>query len=356
MQLPAVLWIAAQLGRVSMLLTPLPFIAATLLTWPFVTRLLKMRIADERMPGWLLHGVLYPYFAWWATSSLFFFGSGIVWLVARLCHASTTQPLGFTLGISSLLGLLSLRSGPKTVEVEVELPNLPPAFDGYRVGQISDVHCGSFTPKARVDSWVAQLNGARCDLIAITGDLVTNGNEFVDDVAQALSGLDAPDGVFACMGNHDYFCDAERLVRGMRDGGIEVLRNQGVHLSRDDSSLYIAGIEDNWSGRHDLAKTLADRKGEPTLLLAHDPNHFPAAAEQGVMLTLSGHTHGGQIGLPGFEGRYNFARLITKFTHGLHRLGQSALYVSRGAGTTGPPVRLFAPAELTVLTLRSPRT
>jgi predicted MPP superfamily phosphohydrolase len=142
-------------------------------------------------------------------------------------------------------------------------------------------------------------------------------------------------------------------VSALRDGGLRVLRNEGAHISRGEARVYIAGIEDAWTDRHDMPRTLAARDGAPTILLAHDPNHFPAAVKAGVALQLSGHTHGGQAALPVAGGRYNLARLITRYTHGLFQEGASQLYVSRGAGTTGPPLRLFAPAELTFLTLRA---
>ena len=355
MQLPALLFLSLQASRLSSVLALAPFLIAALITTPYLFVQLRRPFSDEPKPGWLRYLALWPFFAWWATSSVFAIAGSIVYMVARLAHTSATPPLGYTLGLSVLAGLWSVKRTPRLVELEVVVPALPSAFDGYRVAQISDVHLGSYTPKARVDDWVARLNATRADLIAITGDLVTSGDAFIDDVAASLGNLDAPDGVFACMGNHDYFCDAERLVAGLREGGIQVLRNEGVHLERDGQRLYVAGLEDSWTRRNDLEKTLRDRDpGEATLLLAHDPNHFPEAVAANVSLQLSGHTHGGQMALPFAKGRYNFARLITRYTHGLYTEGGTRLYVSRGAGTTGPPVRLFAPAELTVLTLRAP--
>jgi hypothetical protein len=132
-----------------------------------------------------------------------------------------------------------------------------------------------------------------------------------------------------------------------------VLRNRGVVVERDGAQLYVAGVDDTWTKRNDVGRALADRPaGAPTVLLAHDPNLFPEAIERDVELTLSGHTHGGQLAFPGVR-RLSLARFITEFTAGLYRRGRSWLYVNRGAGTTGPPVRLGAPAELAVLTLRA---
>ena len=353
-QLPALIWLTSTLSARAPALVPLPWLIATTLTVPYLALSSRSPFSDEPKPAWLRYLALWPFFAWWASCGIYCVLGALAYGGARLAGADPTAPLAAALAVSTLGGLWSVRRSPRIVELDVIVRGLPAAFDGFRVGQISDVHCSSYTPKSRVVSWVAALNAERPDLIAVTGDLVSSGDRYTDDVASALGGLKAPDGVFACMGNHDYFCNAEKLVAGLRRGGVDVLRNAGVHLERDGATLYVAGIEDSWTGRHDMSRTLADRReGEATLLLAHDPNHFPAAAKAKVEVTLSGHTHGGQMALPLFGGRYNLARLMTRFTHGLFADGGSQLYVSRGVGTTGPPVRLFAPAELTVLTLRA---
>lgn len=352
-QLPALALLSSLLGpALGPIGTALPYVVAACITGPYLVLSLGRPFADEPKPRWLSHLSLWPFFAWWATASIYCVLYPLGVLGAHVL--GTTAPLHCALGLSSLAGLWAVRRTPRIVELDVEVADLPAAFDGYRIGQISDVHCGSLTPRSRVESWVATLNGARPDLIAITGDLVTSGDHYIDDVAAALRGLDAPDGVMACMGNHDYFCDAERLVRGLRDGGVRVLRNEGTRIARDGATLFVGGIEDTWSRRNDLVRTLRDRRqGEASILLAHDPNIIHEAALADVGLQLSGHTHGGQMALPIRGGRYNLARLITRYTHGLHRVARAALYVSRGVGTTGPPLRLFAPADLTLITLRS---
>jgi hypothetical protein len=168
-------------------------------------------------------------------------------------------------------------------------------------------------------------------------------------VARALGGFVARDGVFACMGNHDYFTSAD-LAAALEGSGITVLRNRGVTI---DGKLHVAGVDDTWTHRDDLPQALASRPAELfTLLLAHDPNLFPQAVEAGVDLTLSGHTHGGQLAVPWLAHRLSLARVITPFAAGLYRIGRSLLYVNVGAGTTGPPVRLGARAELTLLVLK----
>ena len=191
------------------------------------------------------------------------------------------------------------------------------------------------------------------DLVAVTGDLITSGDGYVGPVAAALGRLRAPDGVFACMGNHDYFTDGEALARALERGGISVLRNRGVTVARGEARLYVAGVDDTWTARHDVAGAMADRPaGVPAVLLAHDPNLFPSAAANRADLVLSGHTHGGQFAVPGFARRWNLARVVTAFTSGLYHADGATLYVNRGLGTTGPPIRVGARPEIAVLTLR----
>ena len=189
--------------------------------------------------------------------------------------------------------------------------------------------------------------------MAVTGDLIASGARFVSVVARELGGLRARDGVFASMGNHDYFTEGDAMADALAAAGLSVLRNSGVELERGGARIFLAGVDDTWSGRDDLTAALAARPaGMPTVLLAHDPVLFTAAAARGVALTLSGHTHGGQLGVPFFAKRWNLARVITRFTTGLYQDGAATLYVTRGLGTTGVPIRLLVPPEITVLTLR----
>jgi predicted MPP superfamily phosphohydrolase len=154
------------------------------------------------------------------------------------------------------------------------------------------------------------------------------------------------------MGNHDYFTDGEQFSRQLERHGLRLLRNDGFSLERAGARLYVAGVDDTWTHRHDLDRALRSRPpGTPVVLLAHDPALFPAAAARGIDLTLSGHTHGGQIASPVAPRRLNLARLVTPFTAGLYRIDRSVLYVNRGLGTTGPPIRLGARPEIALFTL-----
>src|SRR5262249_21297126 len=135
-----------------------------------------------------------------------------------------------------------------------------------------------FAPERRVADWVRRANQQDVDLVVVTGDLIAHGNDYIDAVARALGGLRARDGVIACMGNHDYFGDAERLVAALEAAGIRVLRNCWHRIARGGDGLIVAGVDDSWIGRADVAAALARRPaGEFTLLLAHDPDLFVQA-------------------------------------------------------------------------------
>ena len=304
-----------------------------------------------------LYLVLWPFFIWWTIALLFAVTAPFALASATLLHGSTHTALAVTGAIAVLGTLLSLRQHPRVLEREVFIVNLPEAFAGYRIAQISDLHCGPFAGGRRVDAWVAAVNRQAADLVAVTGDLIASGSAYVPVVARALGALAARDGVFAIMGNHDYFTDGDAVAMALDRAGLTVLRNQGIEVRRGDASLYVAGVDDTWTERHDVALALAERRvGAPVVLLAHDPALFPEAVRHGVDLTLSGHTHGGQFGIPLIARRFNLARLMTRFTSGMYRQGSSTLYVNRGLGTTGPPVRLAVAPEIAIITLRRVQT
>ncbi|WPB81876.1 metallophosphoesterase [Archangium violaceum] len=338
-QLPAVVWLC-WLTR-----TPLPMLVAALLSWPYLRQLQSPWQTTERNLS------TYLALGWWSACLVF----GLLMVPTALAVRAGVPfgpAWGLTGALSLGLGADSVLGRPRLRRRVVRVEGLPPALDGYRIGQISDVHCGPHVPEKRVAAWVARLNALELDLVTVTGDLITHGSSHVEDVARALGGLRAKDGAFACMGNHDYFTDGEYLVRQLEHHGLTVLRNEGTVIERNGASLYVAGVDDTWTSRDDLPRALRARpEGAPTVLLAHDPDLFPEAQARSVELTLSGHTHGGQLGVPGVP-QLSLARFMTIWTAGLYRRGRSWLYVNRGVGTTGPPARLGAPPELAVITLR----
>jgi uncharacterized protein len=338
-QLPAVLWLC-WLTR-----TPFPALAAVLVSRPYLRQL--------QSPWQTTAATSSTYLAlgWWSACLVF---DLLLAPTALAVRAGVPSVAAWTLAGALALGVGadSVLGRPRLRRRVVRVAGLPAELDGYRIGQLSDVHCGPHVPEERVASWVARLNALELDLVTVTGDLITHGSSHVEAVARALGGLRAKDGAFACMGNHDYFTDGEHLVRQLERNGLTVLRNEGTVIQRGGAHLYVAGVDDTWTSRDDLERALAARpEGAPTVLLAHDPDLFPEAQAHSVELTLSGHTHGGQLGVPGVP-RLSLARFVTIWTAGLYRRGRSWLYVNRGAGTTGPPARLGAPPELAVITLR----
>jgi hypothetical protein len=301
-----------------------------------------------------LYLVMWPFFIWWTAGLVFLFAAPVALGVGRLIHLGTNVSLVISLAITAAGVAIAFRQRPRIRARDVVITGLPPAFDGYRIVQISDLHCGPYASGSRVAGWVAAANGLQADLVAVTGDLIASGPAFVPVVAGELGRLRARDGVFVCMGNHDYFTDGEAMVQALEAAGLSVLRNRGVDIRRGEAMIHVAGVDDTWSQRHDLDRALAARTpGTASVLLAHDPALFSEAAHRRVDLTLSGHTHGGQLALPIFGRRWNMARLMTSFTTDLYKIGESTLYVNRGLGTTGPPIRLGVPPEIAVITLRA---
>jgi predicted MPP superfamily phosphohydrolase len=237
--------------------------------------------------------------------------------------------------------------------VTVAVPKLAPGLDGFRIVQLSDVHVGQTIGKGFIEALVAQVNALQPDLIAITGDLVDGSVEHLADAVAPLAGLKARHGVFFVTGNHEYYSGVAEWLPFLTGLGIRVLRNERVAVGHDGMAFDLAGVDD-WLADGlghgpDLPKALAGRDPDrPVVLLAHQPRAIFEAARLGVALQLSGHTHGGQI-FP-----FNFlVGLQQPYVSGLHRHGDCQIYVSRGTGYWGPPMRVGAPAEVTCIALVS---
>ncbi len=306
------------------------------------------------------------YFAHWcaASAALVLAAAGVVGLVvtvvvARLFGRDLPWIAGeVALGaygvglVLSLYGVLVRARRPRVRTLEIPIRGLDPSFDGYRVVQLSDLHIGSlFSEVAR--GWVRTANGLAPDLVALTGDYVTNGVEFHEEIAAILGELRAKDAVIAILGNHDYFGGAEPLATLLGEGGVTLLRNARRTIPRGEASIEVAGVDDTWTRNADMERTLRGFDGSrPLLGLTHDPSLFPDFARRGAALVLAGHTHWGQVGLPFVAARKNLATRIFRFSAGLYREGDSVLYVSPGLGTTGPPIRLGSAPEITLFVLR----
>jgi uncharacterized protein len=244
--------------------------------------------------------------------------------------------------------------------LQVSLPDLPAAFEGYTIAHLSDVHVGSLFRGAALSALVRRVNREAPDLAALTGDYVTTGNRFHREVAESLGELRARDGVVAVLGNHDNFGEREPLLSTFLERDVRVLANERHVIERVEpdgsiAQLEIVGIDDVYTRRADVEVALAGATRAPLLALAHDPRLFDALATHGVALVLSGHTHWGQVGVPFFSARLNLARPIFGSRNVGATRGDSRLIVSPGLGSTGPPVRFGVAPAVLLLTLRRAR-
>jgi len=305
-----------------------------------------------------------PYFVHWCAAVYTLIPAVVATIVVPVVQLVRGLPVHLPMGaymwtyLSGLVvcgyGVLVRRRWVRVVEREVRVARLDRRFDGLRIAHLSDLHIGTLTPKSWGLSWARAANERAPDLAVVTGDMVTSGTDFHGDVAEVVGALRARQGVFASMGNHDYFGEGEPLVSLLGARGVRVLRNEGVVVERDGARLWLAAIDDTWTRRDDLDAALRDRPdGAAVVLLAHDPVRFDDAAEAGAHLVLSGHTHGGQIAMPFLARAISLASLAHPYNLGFYECGEATLYVHPGLGTTGPPMRLGAAPEVTILVLRA---
>ena len=265
--------------------------------------------------------------------------------------------------VAGTYGLFYGRLNLETTQRRIQLPRLPKEFEGFRIVQLSDIHISPFMSAAEIRRYVAIANQLKGDLIVLTGDFVTDDSAAQGAVVQVLSALKAPFGVFGCMGNHEYMTETEESITRLFAGeGIRILRQQRVPIQSQNEMLNLIGVD--YQQRRlsiDHEGHLVDRymeeseklvtPGTVNILLNHNPNAFDRAAELGVDLMLSGHTHGGQLSLEYLVRGLCLNRLETPYISGWFEKLGSQLYVNRGIGTTGIPVRLGARPEITVFEL-----
>jgi predicted MPP superfamily phosphohydrolase len=239
-------------------------------------------------------------------------------------------------------------------ERELGLPAWPAALDGLRVALVSDLHAGApHMGEERIERVVAAVRDERPDLILLLGDYVDYDVHFgsavaPEAVAERLAPLRAPRGVIAVLGNHDWRHDGPRVRDALRGGGIPVLQNEAM---RAGEGLWVAGVEDTRHRVPDVGDALRDvPDGAPVILLSHDPDLFPQVPAR-VALTVSGHLHGGQVGVPVVRRPFLPSRFGERYARGHKIEGGRHLFVTAGLGTTGWPVRLLAPPEIVVLRL-----
>ncbi|HTO68364.1 MAG TPA: metallophosphoesterase [Myxococcota bacterium] len=335
---------------------------ACLLGLPFAERLLP--------PRWT-RWVAWPASIWMGVAFLclvaLLAGDGLRWAAGGVAYAAGNDPLpyasaarvqaqltGVFVLLASVAALFYGLRPPRLARVEIPLARWPRGLDGFRIAQISDIHIGPLRDRRFARHLAERVNALDADLVCVTGDLVDGPAHHIADEVAPFGALRGRHGVFFVTGNHDHYSGANDWVAVVERLGFTALRNRHVQIRGEAGAFTLAGVDDHRGGfgdgqREDLGRALDGRDPElPLVLLAHDPSTFKRASQKGVDLQLSGHTHGGQI----WPFRY-LVRLAVPFVAGRYRRGDAELYVSRGTGFWGPPMRLFAPAEITELTLRS---
>lgn len=258
--------------------------------------------------------------------------------------------------ISTARGIWMARGTPRHERVTIALPNLPAAFDGLRIVQLSDFHSGPYMSREHMLSVRRLIEDLKPDLYFFTGDFVDARAEQMPPFVDAFENLQAPLGVFTVLGNHDYFANIQTVEAGLVAAKLPLLRNTSHVLEHRGAQLAIVGVDDLWArsrrGRGpDISAAL---KGLPEnilkICLSHQPNYWPEIKQHNIDLTLCGHTHGGQFGIVGTQ--ISLARLASPYVAGLYKENGKQLYVNRGLGVFGIPMRIGMPPEITELTLR----
>lgn len=294
---------------------------------------------------------------WASYSSIALLSLTFFFLLARDVLAPffpTMTPLGSAVVVCAaivafLAGLLNAFLGLTVKQVQVPLENLPSQFEGFKIAQISDLHIGPTIRKRFLNRLVEKLNATQPDIVVITGDLVDGTVAQLKEHVAILSDIKARVGRFYVTGNHEYYWEAGPWIEKMRELGFTPLINENQTIERNGAKIAIAGAADIWSGDYNPKKAregIAD--GTTKILLSHQPNTVKDAAKLGFDLQLSGHTHGGQF-IPWTW----IIRLFQKYPRGLHKVENTWLYVNQGAGHWGPPIRLGAAPEITLLQLTS---
>lgn len=238
--------------------------------------------------------------------------------------------------------------------IEVPVHGLPPAFDGFTVVQISDTHVGIWTRPGHIRQIVARVNAMNPDLIVLTGDYVNRFERNCTRSGESLRGLKAKHGVFAVLGNHDYWVNADAMTKALRDSGVDVLFDEQRTISIGRESITLVGLDDEWEGNPDYEKAFEGVSPDRICItIAHNPDAVLHLEGKPVALLLSGHTHGGIINLPWIGPIATTTKLDRKYSSGMYEINGIRFYVSRGIGlVSGIPFRLRCPPEVPVFVLK----
>jgi predicted MPP superfamily phosphohydrolase len=351
------------------------FLASTLIIYvAFLSRWAPL----EHPSPLILYTLIYPT-AIWSFGSLFsslllflanLSGYGVRWFRSRVgSQANASTPLldpSRRIFMQTSLGALAAApvlisgygasyasSGWEVEEVHLSLDQAHPFDRPLKVVQISDIHSGLFMTPAQMRQSVEAIRRLEPDLFMMTGDFISNSAADLSPCIKELARVEGRYGSFAVLGNHEHwYGEIEQIIAAFEGAGISMLHNAHRVVETDRGSIAVAGIDDLRVGRPDLGRALEGLNPTlPTLLLSHRPEIFPQAAARNIGLTLSGHYHGGQVKVSALGLSVSLAHLLSSYPEGLYRLGKSHLYVNRGLGTTGTPIRVNASPEITLFHL-----
>ena len=281
-----------------------------------------------------------------------------------LIHLATRLMLPSML-VGGALGGYALDEAKRcgVVRLDVALRNLPAAFEGTTIAFLADTHHGPLNPLGYLEDVVAMTNALGPDIVALGGDFVQRHRiraPGVDDRRHVVPGvavlgkLHAPLGRFAVLGNHDYGVDPALTRRALADHGLTELTNRGVWLERGGARLRFCGVDDCRKGRPRLRAALGDMTGDDAaVVMTHNPDYVERIRDRRVDLVLSGHTHGGQVVFPFVGALVTSSRYGQKYVSGMRRGPMARVFVTRGVGTTGLPIRFGCPPEVAFITLRT---
>jgi len=254
-------------------------------------------------------------------------------------------------GAGAVTPALASQEAVRVEQRDVRVPGLHPAHDGLRVAHLSDLHVGSLTPEECIRNAVTEANRLRADLVVMTGDYLTRERRGVGLMRELLAGIEAP--TLATLGNHDRWVDARGAASALEALGYAVLENENTSLTLRGEPFTVVGIDDLKTHHADPARAVSGAAGGSRLYLAHVPRTADILAAWGEpCLLLSGHTHGGQVNIPLLVPALRWLA-GEPYQSGLYRVGRVRLYVNRGVGNVGLPLRINAPPEVALLTLRT---
>jgi predicted MPP superfamily phosphohydrolase len=254
-----------------------------------------------------------------------------------------TAGLGYTLFEAGWL---------RTREVSIKVPRLPKSFEGTKIAFLSDIHHGSFTGVRFIDHAVALSNAWNPDLVLLGGDYTHRTNKYAEPCMRALGKLKARLGIYGVLGNHDHWYGADITRRWMKMNNIREVTNDGVWIEQQGTRLRIGGVGDLWEDVQDLDAALDDTQVDETaIVMSHNPDFVEGVTDKRVGLVLSGHTHGGQVVLPGYGAPRVPSSFGQKYLYGLVKTPATQVYVTCGIGTVTPPMRFYCRPEVALITI-----